>query len=158
MRKQIEAMIKSETAMLERVLEHDKVLKKVNDLEEDLFFKKELNQDLRREIEKLEFENENLRSYKKQIEEMKLLMNEKEGQISDFKSKLKEQKRIEENLELRNIDLENHNEEWMKELIKLRAKVIELEHINQINLQNNKLLFNAQRIEFSRLNLGRKII
>jgi hypothetical protein len=158
MRKQIETMIKSETAMLERVLEHDRVLKKVNDLEEDLFFKKELNQELRREIEKLEFENENLRSYRKEIEEMKLVMNDKEGEISDFKSKLKEKRKIEENLELRNIDLENQNEEWMKELIKLRAKVIELEHINQINLQNNKLLFNAQRIEFSRLNLGKKII
>lgn len=154
MKKQIDRMIKSETAMLKGALEHDKVLKKVNDLEERLFFKKEANKELEGEIEKLQFENENLKSYKEELEEMKSKMMDQKADISDLKSRIKEQQRIKENLEYTNLDLETRNEEWMKEMVKLRAKIIELEHINQINLQNNKLLFNAQRIEFSRLNLG----
>jgi chromosome segregation ATPase len=155
MKKQIDRMMKSETGMLERALEHDRVLKRVNDLEETLFFKKELNQELNREIEKLQFENDNLLSYKQKVEEMKLEMVDQKRDISDLKMRIKEQNKIKENLEYKNLDLENRNDEWMKELVKLRAKVIELEHVNQINLQNNKLLFNAQRIEFSRLNLGK---
>lgn len=147
-------MMQSETVMLEQVLNHDQVLKKIKNLEEQLFFKKELEKELNGEIEKLEFENQNLKDYKQKCENLNQNLRHKEMEITDIKLEMKEKNKLYERLEFKNLDLEDRNSQWMSELVKLRAKVIELEHVNKINIQNNRLIFNAQRIEFSRFNLG----
>lgn len=157
MQVQVEGMIQSETVMLEQVLNHDQVIKKIKNLEEQLFFKKELEKELNCEIEKLEFENQNLKEYKQKCENLDQNLKHKEMEITDLKLEQKDQKKLIQGLELKNLDLEDRNSQWMVELVELRAKVIELEHVNKINIQNNRLIFNAQRIEFSRLNLGKFI-
>jgi hypothetical protein len=155
MKKQIDRMIKSETTMLERVLEQDTVLKKMADLEQELFFKKEENKELELEIEKFKFENENLIHFRQKSEDLQQIIRSKGLEITELKLTIKEQKNYEESQNIKILELEANNAEWMKELIQLRSKVIELEHINRINIQNNRLIFNSQRIEFSRFNLGK---
>lgn len=154
MKKQIDRMLKSETTMLKRVLEHDEVLKQVKALEQELFIAQESNKSLEQKIEKLEFENENLMTYKEECEKLKQTIRGKGIEVTDLKLTIKEKERVNETQEMRILDLEERSGEWMSELLQLRARVIELEHVNQINIQNNRLLFNSQRIEFSRMNLG----
>lgn len=153
---QIEGMMHTETIMLEQSINHDKVMKKLKNLEQQIFVKDEHKKELDNEIEKLEFENQNLKDYKKECQDLNQTLRLKEMELTDIKLELKDQKRLIERYEMKNLNLEDRNSQWMAELIKLRAKVIELEHVNKINIQNNRLIFNAQRIEFSRMNLGKK--
>ena len=148
-------MIKSETALLERVLEHDQIIKKAEDLEQKLFFKKDLLEQLKLEVEELRLENDDLLSVKEISKQQERTIREKGLEIARLKQVVAEREDFEDSLQLKILELQERDSQWMKEIVELRAKVIHLEHVNQINIQNNRLIFNAQRIEFSRLNLGR---
>lgn len=150
-------MIKSETEMLKKVLEQDQLAKKVKKLEQEQFFKNDQLEKLKEQLEELKLENEELEACRDKCEELELRIGEGKAENRELRVTLRENQEERDRLELRNLDLEDRNAQWMDQLVQMRAKVIHLEHVNQINLQNNRLLFSAQRIEFSRLNLGKHL-
>ena len=151
---QIDIMIHSETKMLQRVLEHDSIEKKVEKLENCIFYTKELNTDLKTKIEELKLKNNKMNDIETEKEEWKKKFKAMQIEFLKLKEVAEEFEKEKNLLQLENVEIEDRNQGCIRELIELHQKVIDLEHVNRINGENNRMLFSSQRIEFSRINIG----
>lgn len=143
--------------MGQKFLDHDNILKEKKNLEQNLNSFMSVNKSLQRKIDVLTQENE---FYKNQMNEKNELKIENQNLINEIyvkDEKFKEMEHFKDILEIDFKDLKEKYQESVKEVVHLHSTMMDLEHLNRINLENNKMLFTSQRIEFSRLNIGKFI-
>ena len=150
----VESMLIQETALLQQTLDVERVTNDLQKADTDNFYYKEQINELEMELNVLKRDESVFKEERRVNRELMNTNAKWKRETSTLRRDLLGLERERGRLETANWELDVELNKAAKEVVELQRQVVGLERVNRINLVNNRMLFEGQHLEFSRMRLN----